>query len=146
MQLKYIVYYTNTTKLPQVDIWKTTGELIHPEYTQKHNIKPQDISSQGYVYFNPLFKKWFLEHYQMDDGVPAKTLGELIQKKRIEKRDRLLVRKKLYQTDFFNDVQLRKETWQDRKSFMSLYAHYLVVSKIIRLSSLPIFKTRKASS
>ena len=120
MQVKYIVYYSEGQKFPNTALWKTTGEMIHSVYREKHNIRPQDISSQGYAYFNPFFKKWFLEHYQMDDGVPAKTLGELIQKKRIEKRDRLLVRKKLYQTDFFNDAQLRKETWQDRKSFMSL--------------------------
>ena len=125
MQLKYIVYYTNTAKLPQVDIWKTTGEMIHFVYREKHNINSQDVSSQGYVYFNPFFKKWFLEHYQMDDGIPARTLGEWIQKKRIEKRDRLLVRKKLYQTDFLNDIQLRNETWQDRRNFMYLCSRAL---------------------
>ncbi len=126
MQVKYIVYCTKNDDIPKVDIWKTTGKITHSEYAQRHNIKPQDISSQGYAYFNPFFKKWFLEHYQMDDGVPARTLGELIQKKCIEKKERLYVRKKLYQTDFFNDAQLRKETWQDRQNFMSLCARALL--------------------
>ena len=61
MQVKYIVYCTKNDDIPKVDIWKTTGEITHSEYAQRHNIKSQDISSQGYAYFNPFFKKWFLE-------------------------------------------------------------------------------------
>jgi len=115
MQVKYIVYFQKGNPIPKVDIWKTTGEIIHSVYAQKNNIKTQDISSQGYLYFNPFFRKWSLEHYQMDDGVPAGTFGEWLQKRRTEKRDRLLVRKKIHQTDFLNDSELKAETWKEKQ-------------------------------
>ena len=120
MQVKYIVHYQENNPVPQVDIWKTDGEIVHFAYAKRHHITRQSISSQGYLYFNPILKRWSLEHYQMDDGVPAQNLKEWFEKKRIEKRDRLLVRKKIYQTDFLNDPQLRKETWQDNQKINGL--------------------------
>ena len=51
----------------------------------------------------------------MDDGVPARNLKEWFQKKRTEKRDRLLVRKKIHQTAFLNDSKLKEETWKDNQ-------------------------------
>ena len=116
MQVKYTVYYKDNNHIPRVAIWKTTGDLIHSVYERKHHILPQNVSSRGYIYFNPLLNRWSLEHYQMDEGTPARTLGELIQQKRIEKRDRLLVKRKIHQTDFLNDSYLKKETWRDKKS------------------------------
>ena len=68
-----------------------------------------------FLYFNPIFQRWLLEHYQMDEGIPARTIKEFMQKRRIEKRDRLLVRKKFYYTDFSKNSQLKKETWRDKK-------------------------------
>ena len=53
MQVKYSVYYKDNNPTPFVDIWKTTGELIHPVYEQEHHILPQNISSRGYIYFDP---------------------------------------------------------------------------------------------
>ena len=125
MQVKYIVYYQENHPLPRVDIWKTNGDLIHSVYAKNHNIVPQNISSQGYLYFNPFLKRWSLEHYQMDDSVPAKTLWEYIKKSRIKKKDRLLVRRKIYQTDFLNDPQLKRQTWEDKKKISALTLRYL---------------------
>ena len=119
MQVKYSVYYKDNNPTPFVDIWKTKGDLIHSVYELEHHILPQNVSSRGYIYFNPFFKRWSLEHYQMDDGIPARTVWELIKQKRMEKRDRLLIRKKIYQTDFLNDSQLKKQTWEDKKKMNS---------------------------
>ena len=79
------------------------------------------------MYFHPLLKKWQLEHYQMDDGLPARNLMEFIQKRKIEKRDRLLVKKKDYQTSFLKDPWLQKETWEDKRriSLLSLARLFL---------------------
>lgn len=115
MQVKYIVYHQENHPIPKVDIWKTRGDVLHFVYAREHDITPQQISSQGYLYFNPFLKRWSLEHYQMDDGIPARTLCEYIKKRQLEKKDRLLVRRKIYQTDFLKDPQLRKETWRDKK-------------------------------
>ena len=120
MQVKYIVYNKEGQQEPIIDIWQTTGEIIHPVYATMHQIRPQDISSQGYLYFNPLTKRWALEHYQMDDGIPARNLKEWLQKRRLEKRDRLLIRRKIYQTSFLNDPRLKKETWEDKKKMNTL--------------------------
>ena len=120
MQVKYIVHYQENNPIPQVDIWKTEGEMVHFAYAKAHHIMPQSISSQGYLYFNPFLKRWSLEHYQMDDGIPARTLWEYIKKSRLEKKDRLLVRRKIYQTDFLKDPNLKKESWEDKKKILSL--------------------------
>ncbi len=120
MQVKYSVYYKDNNPTPFVDIWKTKGDLIHSVYEREHHILPQKVSSRGYIYFNPLLNRWALEHYQMDDGIPARTLWEYIKKSRLEKKDRLLVRRKIYQTDFLNDAQLKKDTWKDKKKMNGL--------------------------
>ena len=115
MQVKYIVYYANNSAIPKVDIWVTKGELTHPVYVRKKGIIPQNISSEGYLNFNPLTKKWALEHYQMDDAIPARNLMEFIRKKRIEKRDRLLVKRQIHHSPFLHNSQLQKETWEEYK-------------------------------
>ena len=115
MQVKYIVYYRTNEETPAVDIWKTAGDMIHSVYAQKNNIEPKNISSMGYLYFNPVFRRWFLEHYQMGDGIPARNLKELIRQRRFEKKDRLLVKREIFRAPFLNDPQLKKETWKDRQ-------------------------------
>ncbi|MGN0919443.1 MAG: hypothetical protein ACI4OR_01605 [Alphaproteobacteria bacterium] len=127
MQVKYIVYYKKNNPVPQVDIWKTTGERLHSVYVHEMGISPKDISSEGYLYFNPFLKKWALEHYQMDDGIPAKTLKEWAKKRRVEKRDRLLVRRQIYQTDFLKDPSLKEETWKDKKKMRALLLRALFI-------------------
>ena len=126
MQVKYIVYYQKNAPVPEVDIWKTMGEITHPVYARKYGIEPKNISSEGYLNFNPFLKKWILEHYQIDDGIPAKTFKELIHKKRLEKRDRLLVRKKIHQTPFLEDKQLQKETWEENKKLKLAFLKLLL--------------------
>ena len=126
MQVKYIVYYRENNPVPEVDIWQTTGEIIHSLYARKNNIVPQNISSQGYLYFHLFFKRWLLEHYQMDDTTSPKTLKELFQKRNLEKRDRLLVKKKAHRTPFLKDEQLQKETWADKKKINALCLYNLL--------------------
>ena len=115
MQVKYTVHYQRGNSVPIVDIWKTSGEMTHPVYAEKHHFTLQETSSEGYLYFNPILKKWYLDHYQFNRGVSANTLGELIHMKRLEIRDRLLVKKKMNQIDFLEDAQLKEDTWKDRQ-------------------------------
>ena len=126
MQVKYIVYRTDRNSPPKVDIWKTTGEMTHPEYIQVNHINRENVSSQGYLYFVPYKKKWALEHYQMNGSLFAADLADLIQRRRIEKKDRLMVKRKMHQTDFLNDPQLQEETWKDKQKMRALSFRYLL--------------------
>ena len=107
MHIKYIVYCKENQSIPCVDIWTTRGDLTHPIYAQNHHIRPQNISSEGYLNFNPSTQSWILEHYQIDDGVPPRTFKEFFAQKKLEKRDKLLVRKKIHQTPFLKNPRLR---------------------------------------
>ena len=100
MQVKYIVYYKNNNPTPFVDIWKTTGEELHPTYAANHDIKVQNISSCGNLFFNFSKKRWDLEHWQMD-------FSPFNRKRR--KRDKALVQKKIHETKFLADEKLRKQ-------------------------------------
>ena len=115
MHVKYIVYYPNMKSNPTVDIWVTKGELTHPVYVRQHHIAPQSISSEGYLNFNPHKKRWDLEHYQMDDGVPPTTPSELWQQHKLKKRDILLVKKKIAQTSFLQNSLIQEKSFQTSK-------------------------------
>lgn len=102
MHVKYIVYYLEDQSIPIVDIWATEGEMTHVLYAKTHNIKSQNISSEGYLNFDPKERQWKLEHYQMENEQKP-SFTELVQRRHQEIRDRLLVSKKIRQTPFLNN-------------------------------------------
>lgn len=112
MHVKYIVYYKEGQDIPVVDIWTTHGQLTHPLYVQRHNIKHKDISSEGYLNFNPKNNQWNLEHYQMDGGIPATSVRELWYQYQLEKRDKILVKRQIHQTPFLKNTLLREKVFK----------------------------------
>lgn len=100
MHVKYIVYYTDSSPIPFVDIWKTNGDLLHLMYAAMHNIDSQNISSCGDLVFNFFKNRWDLQHWQVD-GAPFDG--------KLKKRDKALVQKKIYQTEFLKDDNLRRQ-------------------------------------
>ena len=107
MQIKYIVYYQENNPVPKVAIWQTTGDIIHPVYINEHNIKLTDVSSMGELFFNAQKKCWEPEHFSMTDGLPALSFAESRKRRQITKRDKALVQKKIYETDFLNGKELQ---------------------------------------
>ncbi len=65
MEVKYIVYQRKSDKTPKVDIWQTDGQILHHIYRREHNIAPNEVSSAGYLDFNPQKQMWELEHYPL---------------------------------------------------------------------------------
>lgn len=112
MQVKYIVYQIPGEKTPRVGIWKTDGDILHHVYAREHGIKPNTFSSMGYLNFNPKKKGWEIEHYSLQE--PPRSLLEIFRQKKIEKRDKILVRKQIYKTDFLNDPELQIATFQEK--------------------------------
>ena len=90
-----------------VDIWKTTGDLIHSAYIADHNIRVQDVSSVGDLFFNPKKKKWELDHWQIADALLS--ISQIIEHQKLKIRDKILVRRKIHQSDFLKDEQLQKQ-------------------------------------
>lgn len=109
MQVKYIVHYQKGQDIPVVDIWKTEKDQPHFWYIHDHKISPRDVSSAGYLAFNPLTKKWLLEHYQLDQNDSAISLADIIENYKKKVRDRLLVRRAIHRTPFLREPQLRKK-------------------------------------
>ncbi len=109
MHVKYIVYSIKPDEMPCVDIWKTKGDLLHPVYAAEHEISVSSISSMGDLYFNPLKKRWELDHYPMTDGLPALSFSEIRNRRQIIKRDKALVQKKIHESAFLNDENLQKQ-------------------------------------
>lgn len=111
MQVKYIVYQKKDEKNPKVAIWQTDGSITHPIYRQQHNIEPKEMSSVGYLNFNPQKEIWELEHYPLNPA-PSSILGVIHQAK-INKRDKIFVQKEIYKTDFLKDKKLQMETYKE---------------------------------
>ena len=114
MQVKYIVYYVKNTELPRVDIWQTSGDILHPVYAVNHDISTKNISSMGDLFFNPRKKRWELEHWQMDDEISLRI--------KLRKRDKALVQKKIHETDFLNDKQVQNQC-QKLSLFRRIFQH-----------------------
>jgi hypothetical protein len=111
MEVKYIVYQRKSDKTPQVDIWKTSGEMLHHIYRHEHNIAPNEVSSVGYLIFNPKKEIWELEHYPLYES--PSSIMEAISQMRKNKRDKILVRKQIHRCDFLKDPELQMETYKE---------------------------------
>jgi hypothetical protein len=114
MQVKYIVYQRKSDKTPQVDIWKTSGEMLHHIYRRKHNIAQNEVSSVGYLIFNPKKEIWELEHYPLYES--PSSIMEAISQMRKNKRDKILVRKQIHRCDFLKDPELQMTTYKRNKA------------------------------
>ena len=127
MYVKYIVYHRQGEDFPKVDIWKTDGEILHHQYRHDHNIRPAEVSSLGYLNFNPIKKTWELEHYPLCE--PASSLSQAFRQAKINKRDKLLVKKQIHQTNFLNDPELQMATYKEnkniKKEWMSIFKSFL---------------------
>ena len=115
MQYKYIVFYPNGQRQLVVDIWQTTGDLTHPVYVKKNGLNWHNVSSSGYFVYNPVRKKWFLEHVQF--GEPANTIADIIGRCRQINRDKKLVYQAWERTPFPKDPAVQQATFED-------YQHY----------------------
>lgn len=114
MEVKYIVYQRKSDKTPQVDIWKTSGEMLHHMYRHEHNIAPNEVSSVGYLNFNPQKEIWELEHYPLYES--PSSIMEAISQMRKNKRDKILVRKQIHRCDFLKDPELQMATYKRNKA------------------------------
>lgn len=114
MEVKYIVYQRKSDKTPKVDIWQTDGQMLHHIYRHEHNIAPYEVSSVGYLNFNPQKQMWELEHYPLCE-TPT-SIVEAICHMRKNQRDKILVRKQIHQTDFLNDPNLQMATYKRKKA------------------------------
>jgi len=112
VHVKYIVYYRDDNTLPSVDIWKTEGDMIHPSYAALHDISTANISSFGDLFFNFSENRWDLNHWQMD-GFDYES----------KKRDKALVQKEIYQTEFLKDKKLRIQC-KKISLFRRIFQHY----------------------
>ena len=110
MQVKYIVYYKENNPIPEVDIWETTGEITHPIYIKSHNIDQKKISSIGYIKLNFKTQKWELDHCQVNDEFSLIHLKEMLKMEEREKRDRILIQKKISQTPFLISKHSQQNT------------------------------------
>lgn len=113
MEVKYIVYQRKSDKTPQVDIWKTSGEMLHHIYRHEHNIAPNEVSSVGYLIFNPKKEIWELEHYPLYE-YPS-SIMEAISQMRKNKRDKILVQRQIHRCDFLKDSELQMATYKQNK-------------------------------
>ena len=114
MEVKYIVYQRKSDKTPQVDIWKTSGEMLHHIYRHEHNIAPNEVSSVGYLIFNPKKEIWELEHYPLYE-YPS-SIMEAISQMRKNKRDKILVQRQIHRCDFLKDSELQMATYKRNKA------------------------------
>jgi hypothetical protein len=113
MQVKYIVYQRKSDKTPQVDIWKTNGEMLHHIYRHEHNIAPNEVSSVGYLIFNPKKEIWELEHYPLYES--PSSIMEAISQMRKNKRDKILIQKQIHRCDFLKDSELQMACYKQNK-------------------------------
>lgn len=113
MQVKYIVYQRKSDKTPQVDIWKTSGEMLHHIYRCKHNIAPNEVSSVGYLIFNPKKEIWELEHYPLYES-PYSIVDAICQMRK-NKQDKILVQRQIHRCDFLKDPELQMATYKENE-------------------------------
>ena len=88
--------------------------MLHHMYRHEHNIAPNEVSSVGYLNFNPQKEIWELEHYPLYES--PSSIMEAISQMRKNKRDKILVRKQIHRCDFLKDPELQMATYKRNKA------------------------------